>query len=713
MRGVGITRHSLDYLARNWAQDAEQRILWVPVLLGCGVGLYFALPVEPPPWLGAGLTAFALLIAGAARRTHAICLMAFALAIAMCGLAAAQWRGASVAAPVLEGELGPVAVEGRVLRVEPYPKSGYRVLLDRLTIARLSADETPERVRLVVRAKGEPPRAGDRVGTRAVIMPPSGPLMPGAFDFSRHAWFQKLGGVGYAVARLTPVAGGPQNQMTAGGNLWPSNIWLGIERAREQIAQRIDTVLSGTTGAVAVALMTGRRSAIPEATLEDLRIAGLAHLLAISGLHVGIMAAAAFFVVRAILASVPALALRYPIKKWAALAAFGVAVFYTLISGATISTQRALAMTSLVLLGVIIDRRVITMRSVALIASALLLVTPEVLINVGFQMSFGAVIALVAVYEEVRERGLMAGFGTGWGRRGVKYVLALALTTVVADLATGIFSLFQFGRIGSFSLVANMLAVPLMGLIIMPAAMAAFVLMPFGLEPLALIPMAAGIDAVLASAHMVASWPGAAVHVGALPMAALALIVLGVLWVLLWRSSWRAFGAAPVLAGALMAWGASPPDLLVSAEGRVVALRTQDGSLAFSGRRMGGRGGRAERETWLKRLGLPDQISWAALEGREGSPLACDALGCIFAAKGRPVAIIRQSPAAREDCARANIVVALVPLYGWCDQAALSIDRFDLWRSGAHAIWLGDAIHVQSAAESQGLRPWSFWKGRS
>lgn len=677
--------------------EGDRWLLWVPVMLGLGIGLYFALPVEPSIALSLSLFAAAASAIAFCGRSLALRITVVGLTLVFAGLVLAQQRAERVAAPVILEKSRSVAVTGRARSVEMLATKGYRLTVDHLLLSGIPKPATPDRVRLVVRTKGEIPQAGDRIQTRAVIVAPSGPVMPGAFDFSRHAWFMKLGGVGYTVARVQIVDGVSEEDRGA--------FWWRVERYRMNLSERIRSSLDGDSGAVAAALMTGQRKAIPENIVEDLRIAGLAHLLAISGLHIGLLAGVAFFGLRAVLALIPPVALRWPIKKWAAAAAIGVALFYTLVSGTSIPTQRAFAMTGLVLLGVILDRQAITMRLVALVATALLVMTPEVLINVGFQMSFAAVVALVATYEALRGRRWMAQDGTVWGRVRV-YFFALIVTTLVSDFAIASFAAFHFNRVASFSLISNLLAVPVMGLWIMPLAFFAFLLMPFGLEALALKPMGWGIDLVTDTAHWVAGWDGAAVQVPAFPIAAIAAVTLGGLWLALWSRPWRAWGLAPVALGLVLALNQTPPNLMVDGDGKLVALRTTTGALAFSDRR----GGRMARETWLKRGGEAEAVPWRDLEDSEA--LACDSAGCVYRAGDQSIAILKRPDGAREDCARAAAIVSLVPIFERCN-AATVIDRFDLWRNGAHALWIEEgAVTIRTAAQEQGTRPWSSWTSR-
>lgn len=273
-------------LRENWNAEFDRWSLWIPVLLGLGIGIYFALPVEPRIAITLGLFAVTATMTVFYHRSLSVRFAACAFGLVFAGLVLAQLRTDNVAAPVIQKVSGSLSVQGRVRSVELLETKGYRVLVDNLALSGIPPAATPERVRLVVRTKGDMPSAGDRIRTRAFIVAPSGPVMPGAFDFSRHAWFMRLGGVGYAVARVEVVGGISKEERWA--------FWWRIERYRMSLSERIRAALDGDSGAVAAALMTGQRKAIPEHIVEDLRIAGLAHLLAISGLHIGLLAGVAF-----------------------------------------------------------------------------------------------------------------------------------------------------------------------------------------------------------------------------------------------------------------------------------------------------------------------------------------------------------------------------------------------------------------------------------
>jgi competence protein ComEC len=606
----------------------------------------------------------------------------------------AQLRTALVAAPVLQKKLGPVTVEGRLVRIEVLTK-GRRLWLDGLSIGRLDRDRTPQRIRVKLFGRTGDLGPGDRVRLRAVLYPPAGPAMPGAFDFARRAFFAGLGGVGYAVSR--PVLVG---RASSGG------LAVRLAALRYRLTREIYRAMPGPAGAVAAALMTGERGAIPEDVLAAMRESGLAHLLAISGLHMGLVGGLLFFAVRLCLALHERTALRYPIKKWAAGAALLGSLAYLLISGATLPTQRAFLMLSLVMLAVAIDRSAISMNMVAWAAGVILLISPESLMSVSYQMSFAAVTALVAVYELDRTRRLNHAGGQSAPRRAALYLSAVLLSTLIAGAATAPFALYHFNQVTLYGMAANLLAVPLTALWVMPWAIAAFILMPFGLAGLALVPMGWGIDGVIYIAKTVQALPGAVALFPSMPAWGLGLLCLGGLWLCLWRLPWRFIGLCPIAIGFAAIATVRTPDILVSDTGRLAAVKGQDGRLLFPSRARG-----FIAETWLRRAG---QAAPAAGPAPGPGPMRCDALGCIVRTGGEVVALVKMAAALPDDCRLATILVSRVPVRKWrCRGPRLVVDRYDVWRAGAHAVWLTPGgIDVKTVAGTGGNRPWSRYPPR-
>jgi competence protein ComEC len=677
------------WLAGAGAAERDRLALWAPVALGIGVIAYFALPAEPPELLGAALASAALAGILAVRRRPSLILPIAALALAAVGFALAEWRTARVAAPMLDRDLGPRIVEGRVVAEDVLPGT-VRVVLDDVAIEEVDRAATPARVRIRLRSGTAPLPTGARIRVLAILGGPSGPAAPGAYDFRRQAFFERLGGVGFAIGEVE-ITAPPQ----------PGGLGQAIERLRQRVGARIRGHLEGDEGAMAEALLTGARGGISEEVNEAMRLSGLAHLLSISGLHIGLVAAIVFGGVRGALALWPAVALRWPVKKWAAVVAVAAILFYTLIVGATVPTQRAFLMTGLVFAAILVDRSALSLRVLAWAAIAVMALSPESLLGPSFQMSFAAVLGLIAGFEAAGAR-LWRREGDGWIARAGRSLAAMLLTSLIASAATAPFALYHFQRISLAGILSNLLAVPLTGFWITPFGILAYLLMPFGLEGLALEPMAWGIDALIWIARTAAAWPLAAVAAPAMTDTGLALAALGCLWLCLWRGRHRLLGAPLVLVAMASGLAAARPDLLINDTGTLIAIRDEAGRLALSS----GRADRFARDVWLRREGQEEAARWA--DAPPDGALACDGLACLWRRQGHLVALVTDRQAAGEDCARADVVVASVPMPRWCG-AGVVVDRFDLWREGAHALYIGpDGVRLQSVADAVGDRPWSL-----
>lgn len=688
------------------ALERHRWALWLPVLMGVGIVAYFGLAVEPPLWIGLVVAGASICAAWAFRRRPVLLIAGLAASALSIGFLAAQARTASVAAPVLERSIGPTTVEGRIALMESRPK-GLRLTLERPRIGGLGPQSTPHRIRVTVNGKQPEMLPGDWVRLRAKLSPPSPPAMPGGFDFQRWSYFRGIGGFGFTFGQVTVIE----------ANIIDKNdAQVALQTLRRSISGRVMAAFddssstgSSTTSAtnsavpgVIVALMTGERGAIPKKLMDAFRDSGLAHLLAISGLHIGLVAGLLFVGLRAALALFGgSLVLAHPVKKWAAAAALAGAFAYAMIAGATVPTLRAFLMVGLVLTAVMLDRRGLSMRLVAFAATVIMLVQPETLLGASFQLSFAAVIALIAAYEALSDRRR----GQHYRRRGKvwRYLGGVALTTLIAGAATAPFVVYHFNRLADYGLAANLLAVPITALWVMPWAVVAFVLMPLGLESLALVPMGWGIEAVIAVTTEVAGWPGAVTLVASMPDWGLGLVVFGGLWLCLWKQRWRLFGTAAIAVGVASLLLVAQPDVLIDAKGRLMAVKDRDGQLAVSSNMVN----RFTRDIWLRSAAQPASAAWPGTAKKSTTAMRCDDLGCLYKAGGRTVALVWKPAALAEDCRRADVIVSTVPVRGYCRGPLAVIDRFDLWRNGGHALWLEDGnVRIESVNSRRGQRPW-------
>jgi competence protein ComEC len=681
------------WLAANLLAERERWLLWLPVGLGAGIAGYFGLPVEPPLWLGVtGLLLASVLLVWLWWRlpidaVHRCALGILGLVVFLLGFTAATLRTQLVEAPVLERR-GAHELEATVLLVEDRTR-GQRLLLGGPSIEGLQPRATPAQIRVSTRSAEPSFEPGDRVRVRALLMPPSPPVEPHGFDYARQAYFERLGAVGYVLGEAQLVA-------RADARGWS----LGVAALRQTIAHEIMVATPGTAGAIAVALLTGLRGALPDHIWDQWAIAGIAHLLSISGLHLALVAGTLFFAVRVALALAPPLALRLPTKKLAALVALLGAFGYLLISGAPVPTQRAFAMTALALVAVMVDRNPFSMRLVAWAAFVVLLLRPESLLGASFQMSFGAVVALIAAYETGVARRPAGAEGLDW--RLLMYVAGIALTTVIASAATTPFSIYHFSRFPTYGIATNLIAVPLTGIWVMPWGMLGVLLIPVGLDDPCFILMGHGIEVIIAAAAFVADLPGAALAVPRPPLAALVATALGGLWLCLWRTPWRRLGLIAIALGLLLTPLGRPADLLIDARGEIVAVRLDDGSLALSPWQRD----RWITDTWLQSAGQAQAAPWPEYGGGAG-PLRCDALGCMIELHGRRVALARAPEAVEEDCRHADLVVSY-PRVEWCPGATPLIGPRALRRAGGLALWLEPAgIETLTVREVRGERPWT------
>ncbi len=674
--------------------------LWLPVGLALGSAAYFALVVEPSWGLVIFLMLNAIVLSILARKhTLALVFSIFTLSIVM-GFSLAKVNSTMVAAPVIQKRMGPVLVKGRIENLSYYANGELKIILQPLEVDRLKSQNLPRRLRLKLRKSQNNIEltAGQIIEARAFIFPPPEPAYPGGFDFARKSWFEGVGGSGFFIATPKIL---PEEMETS----FYARAQASVARMRQNVSSRLKSQLGPEIGGLAAALIVGDRAAISKPMIDTLRDAGLAHLLAISGLHMALFAGTIFWLLRALLALNATLVLRWPVKKWAAGGALAGAAFYLVISGASIATQRAFIMIMIMFVAIMLDRPAITLRNIAIAATLILVVKPVSLLSVSFQMSFAATTALVAFYQWYRSIEIIRFYPSSSPlMRGVSkflfYFSGIAATTLIAGLATSPFAAYYFQRIAVFSLLANIAALPLIGFIVMPAGLIALLMMPLGLDGYVLSIMGWGLDMVVAIASWTALLPGAVQIVPAFSSSALLAIVLGALWICLWQTRWRILGLGMIAAGAAVAPLYALPDVYISASAKNIAVRGQDGLLVVAN---------ARREKysvgkWLIRGG--DEASPKQAAKRKG--FRCDARGCIFKLKdNRLVGFAEDLAAVEEDCSRVDILIATVPVRVNCQKPRVVIDKFDLWRNGAYSIRFSkNAIVVNNAREQRGDRPW-------
>ncbi len=686
---------------REWAAievGAGRLLPWFAVAFGTGIVVYFAAEHEPSVWAGGLLAAITAVASVLLRHRPAAFVIALGLFAAAAGFALATVKTALIDHPILRYPAYGATLAGFVeLREESQKTDRFVLRLERVDATRII--EKPQRVRLSVR-RGMAPPAGAFVELKAQLNPPLQPLRPGSYDFARDLYFQRIGASGFvhgAIKVATPPAI-PGVRMR--GNAF-------IQRLRDGIDARIRSVLTGDRGAIASALITGKRDAITPSLYDAMFVSGIGHVLSISGYHMAVVAGVVFFVLRALLALVPGLADRTPIKKWSALAALLVTAFYLLLSGAEVATQRSFIMIAIVLIGVLLDRPVLTLRTVTIAALVVLLLAPEAIVHPSFQMSFAATLALVATYARgvpLVRGGPDSPLHARAALWGVNEMTSLIVASLVAGLATTPYAAYHFHRLAPYGVLANLLAMPIVSGWVMPMGILGVLAIPFGFDAIFWRQMGLGIEWMDAVALWVAALPGAFGRVTAFGTGPLLVATMGLLLIGLLKTPLRWSGLAFVLCAVVLAARTPVPDVLVAGDGRSVAVRGADGKLAIhhSGDTF------ATRE-WL----AADADGRNAADRGLGAGIACDASGCIGKlAGGGLLSYVTAPDAFEEDCHRAAIVIAARDAPPDCD--TLVIDR-SLWRTrGALALRReGDGFVIESVRTANFDRPWAPKSPRS
>jgi competence protein ComEC len=547
--------------------ERDQLPLWLPVGLAVGIAAWFGLP-DAAAWkifLGiAGIgTLLALLLGKGGRGGRAVAWMLFA---AFAGCALAWARSNQVAAPVL-ARPAIVTMTATVEAVTLLPaKESARLLL-----APDKQPGLPPRVRVTLDESALPAglAPGARLSLKARLVPPPPPPLPGAYDFARVAWFQGIGATGKALGDLTLVA--PARDENGFFK------WLAAKRA--QLTQHIEARLSGSAGGVAAAFVTGDVGAISQEDSDAFRQSGLAHLLSISGLHVTAVVAATMLLTLRLLALSQRLALRAPLLLISAGAGAVAGIGYTLLSGAEVPTVRSCVAALLVLGGIALGREAMTLRLVATGALIVLLFRPEALVGPSFQLSFAAVTAIIAFHEHPRVRAWAMKREEGWPRRLVRELAALLATGLLVELALMPIAAYHFHRAGLYGAFANIVAIPLTTFVIMPLEALALLFDLAGVGGPFWWLAGKGLGLLLWLAQSVSALPGSVAALPSMPLAAFLLMVAGGLWIALWRTRVRRLGAVLLAIGGVWALLTPAPDLLVTGDGKHLAVRTPDGAL--------------------------------------------------------------------------------------------------------------------------------------
>lgn len=705
---------ALERLRAGLAQDLTLEIergaafLLVPVFIAAGVLIYFRMDGEPH-WLvlvGGGAL-FAAAVYACTRGTAAWFASVAALMV-MLGLLSGKvetWRAGT---KVLGGEIS-TRLTGTVAAYDALPDGRVRLTIDVTQTQRPTLRYAPDRVRVIARAVPEGLAAGATISGVARLRPPPGPVRPGSYDFSFEGYFDGIGATGFFLGK-PEVTGATQEGLSAA-----------IENARQRIAARIRDTIGGAEGEIAAALMVGVRAGIPEEASEALRRTGLYHVISISGLHMALVAGTVIGAIRAVMALFPMWAARHPVRKYAAFAGLVAITAYLVISGGEVATRRSFLMLSVMLVALLFDRAALTMRNLAISAIVVLLVTPHEVVGPSFQMSFAATAALVGAFawwtewRATRQAGQRANAllpaAVGWP---VKVVTGLALTSLVAGLATAVYGAYHFQRVSPLSLFANLVAMPVVSVIVVPCALMASLAMPFGLDAPFLKVMGYGLTLMLA----VARWFSERSPLDATGLVpGFAVVALTVALVISTVATTRLrLAALPFAAAGLLALGSErPPDLVVAEDARLLAFRTASGELAVNRARPNA----FTAQSWMRAFDVaelaPPLPPVGALDiDAVGDRFVCDGHACAARhPRGDVFLVTEEEEVARNGCDVAAVILLTdsTSRLNCDDPAVLVLTTRDLARYGSASIHLPDADvagrpKVEFAASPGLNRPW-------
>lgn len=668
-------------------REREQLPLWVPVAFGSGIAAWFLLPNE---WQWLAFCSAALAVAslalllplgGRLRRTMA---MAGLLACAGCLLIwgkALMWGQPPLARAMF------VEVTGVVEGVAPVPAQQ----MSRVLVRPFATPALPKRIRINVAAQDMPGGVGEGavIRFRTRLMPPASAELPGAYDFARKAYFLGIGATGKALKPVTVLRPTTSKQPLR-------------TRLFSHIVQRLD----GGAAGIAAALATGDQGGIADEDAEAMRRSGLAHLLSISGLHVTATIAAVIFLLMRLMALSRRAALGWPLMLIAASGGALAGIGYTLLTGAEVPTVRSCVAALLVLGGLALGRDAITLRLVAAGACVVLLLWPEALVGPSFQMSFAAVVALVAFGEHPRCRAFGAAREESAFRRLGRSLALMLMTGFVVELVLAPIALYHFHRAGMLGAFANLIAIPLTTFIVMPLEAAALLFDMVGLGAPFWWLTGRALDLLLLVAHGVAANPWALMRAPTMSTALFGMMTVGGLWCLLWRSGWRWAGLVPLAAGGVAIATASSPDILVTSDGHHIAVRTAGGGMAIL------RAGAGDYVRDLIKESAGQESELGALASLPEARCSTDLCAVHVARKGRDwrllitrTDLLVGKKTLAPDCTKADIVIADRRLPRWCRPRWLKADRALLARTGGLAIDL-DGLTVRTSKVPGDAHPW-------
>lgn len=670
-----------------WLLSQQHRWpLWLPVWFGAGIALYFSLPAEPPNRLLFLTPVLLGLLPFIRRRGYTQTWAFLVLVMLAAGFNLAQIHTHQLATPMLKDEVEPIRIRGQLREISVLEK-GARLTLDSVSALEPISQPLPPRIRVKLRGPAPPILSGDWVELRVGLLPPTGPLLPRGFDFARYFYFQGIGAVGYALPPVVRI----DHELETTEAILPT-FWVIVSNFRQNFSAYIRKQLAGDAGAIAAALVVGDQAGISEPVQDQMRTANLSHILSISGMHMVLVSGLVFFCIRFVLVALPATRHGRYNKQFAALVALLLSGGYLLISGLPDPAVRSYVMVVMVLVAILIHREVLPMRSLALAAMVILIWKPSSVLDPSFQLSFAATMLLIAWFESYarthqhREAPL-------W-QRPFLYLWGIVITTLVAEAATLPLILSQFNTLPVYGLVANLVVIPVVSFVVMPALILASLLLPFGVDGPFFTLAGYGLHFMIWAADEISQLPHAQLHIHSLPLGGFALLVIGGLWLGLWQGRVRWCGVILAVAGLSTVMLVDLPDIFVTRDGKQIALKHGEQYYLLRGRKQS-----FAAELWAHGVGQAELL----YAKKEAWVKPCAGVTCATLKDGRTLAFSAKKDEVMEgSCVAADIVISGKPPITPCDAKAVVISVDEVGSNSAQWMWL-DSMKQNQETRS---RPW-------
>jgi competence protein ComEC len=674
-------------------KEHSRLVLWLPVLFGLGVGIYFLLPFESNIWwLVAICCGLLLLVAIFWSKNSVLRLFFLAFLVVAAGALRVEIRTQSVAAPVLHKQLFFRQIEGKISDIQVSEK-GEKIYLTNVAIEGVEPENTPKMASVSLKMVTAGLAVGDKIQLHATLFPPPAPAMPRSFDFARMFYYMQLGAVGYSPK--PPI-------LLEKGEVSSFDQWL--NELRLSIKDRILAPMSEENGWIASAMMVGEQSGVSKDVADAMRESGIYHVLSISGLHMSLAVMIMYVSVRFLLSLYPPFSVHLPVKKIAALVGLISSFAYLLIAGYPVPAVRSFVMVACVMVAILVDRTGISIFSLAWAGLITLLWQPESMLGASFQLSFAATIAIVAFYE--RYSHLLHKPSAGILYKIWLYFFGIIVTSLLATIATTPLVTYHFNRFTVWGIIANMLMLPLASAWIMPWAVIAFLALPFGWEHYPLVMLDYGISQMMVGARFFASLPYAAIPLPSPSFWGLLLAVLGGFWLVIWREKWCLLGVPMVIIGMLTVFLHTPYDLLINDDASRVAMRLEEsGKYLF----LRGKDSSFDGQMWLRN---DAQNNGVALDDMEENVGNCEQTKCSITAYHKKIVVTKGGKKELESSVcegNPDIVISANYLdrNPACASVPLLIDKAYLKYNGATALrFMNEQTKIETAKQFRGNRPW-------